>query len=114
MRAKPFHNIRRHGLEKLRVDSTDIKVEKLSGVRFELRALRRTYGQMLLDRGTSIETASIALGHRSIRTTQAYYCQKSIDTVKSNVLNALEDAVPTIPGAKSPLISRKDDFAGYV
>lgn len=89
------------------------KVEDLSGVRFELRALRRTYGQMLLDSGTSIETASIALGHRSIKTTQAYYCQKSLDTVNSEVLRALDDAVHGYPGAKNPLISRTDDFTGY-
>jgi integrase len=89
------------------------KVEALSGVRFELRALRRTYGQMLLDSGASIETASIALGHRSIKTTQAYYCQKSIDTVNSEVLQALDDAVPGYPGTKNPLISRTDDHTGY-
>lgn len=73
-------------------------VERLSGVSFELRTLRRTYGQMLLDSGPSIETASIALGHRSIKTTQAHYCQESLDTVNSQVLRALEDAMPGTPG----------------
>lgn len=90
------------------------KVEGCSGVRFELRALRRTYGQMLLDSGTSLETASIALGHRSVRTTQAYYCQKSLDTVNSEILRALDDAMPGTPGTKNALISPADDYTGYV
>ena len=82
-------------------------------MRFELRALRRTYGQMLLDSGTSLETASIALGHGSVRTTQAYYCQKSLDTVNSEVLRALDDVLPGNPGTEEALISQRDDHTGY-
>ena len=67
---------------------------------------------MLVDKA-DIETASIVLGRNSVKTTQAYYCQKSIDTVKSDVLRALENAVPTIPSAKSRLISQKDHLTGY-
>lgn len=89
------------------------KVEDLSGVRFELRALRRTYGQMLLDSGTSLETASIAPWHRSVKTTQAYYCQKSLDTVNSEALRALEDAMPGTPGTRNPLVSRTEVITGY-
>jgi len=69
---------------------------------------------MLIDRGESIETASIALGHRSVTTTQAYYCQKSLDTVNSEVLRALDDAMPGTPGTEKALISRTDDYTGYV
>ena len=89
------------------------KVVERSGVRFELRALRRTYGQTLLDSGTSLETASIAIGHGSIRTTQAYYCQESLDTVNSEVLRALEDEVSIPLGTENRLISRTDDYTGY-
>jgi len=96
-----------------RLRSIKARVEELSGVKFELRTLRRTYGQMIVD-GSDIETASIALGHNSVKTTQAYYCQKSLDTVKSNVLRALENAVPITPSAKSRLISQKDYLTGYV
>ena len=95
-----------------RLRSIKARVEALSGVKFELRTLRRTYGQMIVD-GSDIETASIALGHSSVKTTQAYYCQKSSDTVRSNVLRALENAVPTTPSAKSRLISQKDYLTGY-
>ena len=48
------------------------KVEKISGVEFELRALRRTYGQNLLNRGVPLETVSLALGHSSTLTTERY------------------------------------------
>jgi integrase len=68
---------------------------------------------MLLDSGTSLETASIVLGHRSVRTTQAYYCQKSLDTVNSEVLRALDDAMPGYPGTKTPLIEKENDYPGY-
>lgn len=67
---------------------------------------------MLVDK-SDIEIDAIALGHDSVKTTQAYYCQKSLDTVKSNVLRALENAVPTIPCAKSRLISQKGHLTGY-
>jgi hypothetical protein len=67
---------------------------------------------MLVDK-SDIETDAIALGHNSVKTTQACYCQKSLDIVKSNVLHALENAVPTIPSAKSRLISQKDHLTGY-
>jgi len=95
-----------------RLQTIKARVEKLSGVKFDLRTLRRTYGQMIVD-GSDIETAQIALGHNSVKTTQAYYCQKSLDTVNSNVLRVLDNAVPMAPSTKSPLISQKDDYTGY-
>jgi len=96
-----------------RLQKIKAKVEQLSGVKFELRALRRTYGQMLLDNDASLEIASLALGHRSVRTTQAYYCQKSMDTVKSEVLRALGNGSSIPPGTENRLISRTDDNTGY-
>ena len=97
-----------------RLRSIKAKVEQLSGVRFELRALRRTYGQMLLDNDADLEVASLALGHRSVRTTQAYYCQKSMDIVRSEVLRALVNEMSIPPGTENRLISPTDDYAGYV
>lgn len=96
-----------------RLRSIKAKVEQLSGVRFELRALRRTYGQMLLDNDADIEVASLALGHRSVKTTQAYYCQKSMDIVRSEVLRALGNETSTPPGTENRLISPTDDYTGY-
>ncbi|HUV61751.1 MAG TPA: tyrosine-type recombinase/integrase [Thermoplasmata archaeon] len=51
-------------------------VQENSGIGFELRTLRRTYGQQLLDRGVSLESVSLALGHSSTLTTERYYCRK--------------------------------------
>jgi integrase len=56
----------------------------------------------LLDNNADLEIASLALGHRSVRTTQAYYCQKSMDTVRTEVLRALENEV-CIPRYKKTL-----------
>jgi integrase/recombinase XerD len=96
-----------------RLQKIKAKVEQLSGVKFELRALRRTYGQMLLDNDADLETASLALGHRSVRTTQAYYCQRSMDTVKTEVLRALECEMSIPLGTENRLISRTDKSTGY-
>ncbi|MGB2580934.1 MAG: hypothetical protein WBD03_00495 [Thermoplasmata archaeon] len=57
--------------------------------------------------------ASISIGHGSVKTTQAYYCQESLDTVNTEVLRALDDAMPGYPGTKNALISQTDDYTGY-
>ena len=101
--AKPFfcrkdNPLAFHSANTLR--SVKAEGEDLSVVRFKLRAFRRTYGQVLVDSSTSIGTATIALGHRSIKTTQAYYCQKSLDTVNSKVLGRCR---VWLPRCKKPL-----------
>ena len=88
------------------------EVERVSGVRFELRALRRTYGQNLLNRGVALETVSLALGHSSTLTTERYYCRKDADTARREILRAFERSAPG-PNVNSPLIERKGDLTGY-
>ena len=88
------------------------KVEKISGVAFELRGLRRTYGQNLLNRGVPLETVSLALGHSSTLTTERYYCRKDADTARLEILRAFEKSAPG-PSVNSPLIERKTDYSGY-
>lgn len=84
-----------------------------SGVAFELRTLRRTYGQTLLDRKVPLETVSLALGHASTRTTETYYCRKDADSARLEILKAFEGPA-TGPSAENPLIERETDFTGYV
>ncbi|MDH3365193.1 MAG: site-specific integrase [Thermoplasmata archaeon] len=96
-----------------RLQKVKAQVEAVSGVRFELRALRRTYGQMLLDGGGDLETASGALGHNSLKTTQKYYCQRSTDAVNREILRIMDGSMPASPGTKNPVISRSDDYTGY-
>ncbi len=54
-------------------------VEKEVGFSFDLRACRRTFGQMCLDQGISVEAVSIALGHAPTKTTENFYCRKKED-----------------------------------
>jgi integrase len=88
------------------------KVEEISGVAFELRALRRTYGQNLLNRGVPLETVSLALGHSSTLTTERYYCRKDADTARLEILRAFERPAPG-PIVNPPMIERKTELTGY-
>jgi integrase len=88
------------------------KVSEKCGVAFELMTLRRTFGQVLLNRGVSIETVSLTLGHASTRTTETYYCRKDADSARSEVLRALA-GTQNGPSAKNPLIERRELITGY-
>lgn len=54
----PEHSITRGAIDKWVWD-----VSERSGVQFNPHALRRTYGQILIDNGVSVETVSVMLGH---------------------------------------------------
>lgn len=88
------------------------KICRCSGVQFELRALRRTYGQQLLNRNVAIETVSLALGHTSTRTTETYYCRKDADTARLEILRAFEGSAKG-PSAENPEIESKAQLTGY-
>lgn len=60
------------------------RVERDLGIRFELRACRRTFGQKYLDAGLDIESASVLMGHSSTKTTERYYSRKRLDAAMSN------------------------------
>ena len=87
-------------------------VEVESGIRFDLRTLRRTYGQMLLDRHKPYEIVAKAMGHGSVLTTQRYYCDIDEEVMRQEVLQAFEETTHA-PTVNSPLIDKKDDFTGY-
>ncbi|MBR4503391.1 MAG: site-specific integrase [Candidatus Methanomethylophilaceae archaeon] len=61
-------------------------VEKEIGVRFQLRAGRRAFGQRLLDSGNRIEDVSVAMGHSSTKTTEGYYARNSENQVIKRIL----------------------------
>ena len=54
-------------------------VETESGVDFDLRKCRRTFGQEYLDADLDIESVSVLMGHLSTKTTEGYYCRKRND-----------------------------------
>ena len=88
-----------------------VRTEKLSGVRFTVHGLRRTYGQTLLNRGVPIESVSIALGHSTTVTTEKHYCRKDTDTARLEIVRAFEKSDQ--PSVNPPLIDRKEQLPGY-
>ena len=58
------------------------KVVEETGVDFDHRALRRTWGQGLLDAGLSEEEVSVLLGHASTATTAKYYARTREGTAR--------------------------------
>jgi len=51
-------------------------VERETGVKFDFRACRRTFGQTCIHMGTNVESVSLLLGHSSTRTTESHYCRR--------------------------------------
>ncbi len=56
------------------------KVTEDSGVTFDLRACRRTFGQENVNMGVPLDAVSRMMGHSSTKTTEKYYCRKTNDT----------------------------------
>jgi integrase/recombinase XerD len=83
-----------------------------SGVAFTPHTLRRTYGQNLLNRGASIETVSIALGHSSTVTTEKHYCRKDSDLARLEIVQAYQRS-ETMPRPQAERIDRDKNLAGY-
>lgn len=90
-----------------------MEVRALSGVDFDFRSLRRTYGQNLLNRGVQLSTVSLMLGHASTLTTEKYYCRKDADSARLEVVRAFEESAPG-PKFNPPLIDKKPGLTGYV
>lgn len=89
------------------------RVRERSGVEFDFRTLRRTYGQMLLNRGVNLQSVSLMLGHRSTLTTERYYCRQDANSARLEVLRALE-GFNSGPKPYSPRIDEKSRLTGYV
>ncbi len=51
------------------------KVSKETGIDVDLRKCRRTYGQRLVDSKVAISVVSVAMGHKSTRTTEQHYAR---------------------------------------
>lgn len=72
-------------------------VEKIIGERFALKDARHVYGQRLLDRGVPIESASYAMGHDPIRTTQKYYANYREESVLDNIYGVMRGRSESMP-----------------
>ncbi len=88
-------------------------VEKL-----DLHKCRRTFGQMLLDEGATIEEVSVLMGHASSATTEKSYCRRKQQqaSVSARMIwnrNVPEQEAGSMPDVKNPLIDNKKWIAGY-
>jgi len=100
------------------IGSLKRRVERLSGVKFDIRSLRRTYGQLLLDRGATIDAVSKSMGHSSTKTTETYYCRKSDAMVREEIDRAWRSVNPSsrsgkVKSDKSGPIEPKKYLTGY-
>lgn len=65
------------------------QIEQASGVKFKIKTLRATFGQLAKDNGASIESVSRAMRHRSTKTTEKYYARVRPDIALNEVREAL-------------------------
>jgi integrase len=88
------------------------EIESISGTRFTVHGLRRTYGQNLLNRGVQPATVSLMLGHNSTLTTEKHYCRKDPDSARLEVVNAFAES-RNVPKVNPPVIETKETLPGY-
>lgn len=55
------------------------------GVKFEIRDCRRAFGQRYLDHGADLTSVSIAMGHKTTRTTEVYYARVTDEMAIQNL-----------------------------
>lgn len=75
------------------------ELEVTFGLRFDYRSMRRSFGQNAIDRGARIDSVSVALGHKSTTTTEAYYARRKED----QAFRDLESACSTPMYRKCPI-----------
>ncbi|UCE91651.1 MAG: site-specific integrase [Methanobacteriota archaeon] len=78
---------------------------------FGPHALRRTYGQMLLDGGASVESVSIMLGHDSTRTTETYYCRKADSDARREVNETFADMSEPVTGIPEDMTTKRRELS---
>lgn len=61
--------------------TTDLRaiVRRETGVEYDLRACRRTWGQVGIDSGVPLDAVSRMMGHATTKTTETYYARKKND-----------------------------------
>lgn len=88
-------------------------VEAETGIRFDLRTCRRTYGQMAVDKGLNLDSVSVLMGHSNTKTTENYYCRKRQD-VAIREAKEVFGAQNSYPDAKNLKIESVRWDPGYV
>jgi integrase/recombinase XerD len=91
-------------------------VQKETGVIFDGRATRRTYGQTGIDQGVPIDAISRMLGHSSTKTTEKYYCRRSNEAAiaeAQKVWGTVPASLEPQQKGISPLIEKNKWLPGY-
>jgi len=86
------------------------KLAQDSGIHFQVKMLRSTCGQILKDRGTSIESVSKFLGHSSTKTTEKFYCRLRDEAMFQEINSIFPQENKS---AISRSIENKKDLSGY-
>ncbi len=93
-------------------------VKNDTGVEFDNRTCRRTYGQGAIDAGVPLDAVSRMLGHRTTKTTETYYCRRSNAAAIEEAQRVWGNAPaapkqPQGPKTNSHLIEKEKYMSGY-
>jgi integrase/recombinase XerD len=104
-----------HGIDgylsanRVRLIKKSVEVEM--GKTFDIRSCRRTFGQLMLDEGISVETVSVVMGHKNSRTTELYYARRKQKAAIEEAKKAWNHDLPPIPEKTS--IRNTGYISGY-
>lgn len=100
--------------------TTDLRaiVKEETGVDYDLRACRRTFGQNCLDEKIPLDSTSRMMGHATTKTTETYYARKNNDQAiaeAQRMWSTKTSNMPsqTQPDSNPPLIGKKEWLPGY-
>lgn len=87
-------------------------VKANTGIDFDGRMCRCTYGQHNIDQGVPLDAVSRMLGHRTTKTTETYYCRRTNESAVLETQKAWERQIkPMEPN--TPLIEKQSSITGY-
>lgn len=67
-----------------------VKVNDITGIKFDIRTCRRSFGQLAIDGGLRMESLSVLMGHSSTNTTERYYARVRQGNALSEAKNIWE------------------------
>lgn len=90
--------------------SCKVTVEEAVGFQFSFQKCRRTFGQNFLDRGLTVESLSVLMGHSSTKTTEYHYARRKNDYAISEAKKILNKAKGAETGQLSEFDQLNENF----
>ena len=89
------------------------RVTEDSGITFDLRACRRTFGQENVNMGVPLDAVSRMMGHSNTKTTEKYYCRKTNDTaiLEAQQIYAKLTKPQEVAGRQEPIRTPSEKFS---